>query len=339
MTVTIKDVARVAGLSIATVSKYLNGGHVLDANREAIEQAIQLLGYRVNSVARGLKTRRTMTVGVLIPTIEMVFSTEIIAAIEKRLGQAGFSTLICDSQLSADLEIRKLEVLLEKQVDGIIMMPFSASPVPVQKALDQGVPVVLVDRKVQGLDLDCVLVDNENLAWQATTRLIEAGHSRIGIVLGPQDLYTSNQRFAGYTRACRENNVAVDFNLVRQTDYQLEGGSSAIRALLNWPRRPTALFTTNYETTFAAGLVINEQDLRVPDDLSWIGFDGPYIAQIYRPRLTVALQPVRAIGETAARLILERIAGTTGQPAREIVLPGTFSEGASIGPPPAVLPV
>jgi len=116
--VTIKDVARAAGLSIATVSKYINGGHVLDGNRVAIEQAIDGLGYRVNVVARGLKTRRTTTVGVLIPSIEQIFSTEIIAAVEKQLAEAGFTTIVCDCQLDADLESRKMEILLESRSMG-----------------------------------------------------------------------------------------------------------------------------------------------------------------------------------------------------------------------------
>lgn len=331
--VTIKDVARVAGLSIATVSKYMNGGHVLDDNRVAIEQAITTLGYRVNVVARGLKTRRTMTVGVLIPSIEQIFSTEIIAAIEKQLAKAGFSTIVCDCQLDAELESRKMEILLEKQVDGIIMMPFSGLAEPIQKAIDQGVPVILIDRKVEGVILDTVLVDNENLARQAVSSLIQAGHRRIGIVLGPKDLYTSRKRHTGYLAACHEHGLVVDPDLIRHSDYQIPGGSAAFLALLDLPDSPTAIFTTNYETTFAAGLIINERGLNIPLDLSWIGFDSLSMAQIFKPRLTIVAQPVRQIGETAAQLILERLSGAGGFAceAREVILPGELIAGLSTG--------
>ena len=331
MAVTIKDVARVAGLSIATVSKYMNGGHVLDANREAIEQAISSLGYRVNVIARGLKTRRTMTVGVLIPSIEQIFSTEIIAAVEKQLSEAGFSTIVCDCQLDAELESRKMEILLEKQVDGIIMMPFSGSVEPIQKAIDQGVPVVLIDRKVEGVALDTVLVDNENLACQAVSHLIQAGHRRIGLVLGPEDLYTSRRRFAGYLAACQDHGIPVDPGLIRHSDYQIAGGMEAFVALLDLQDRPTAIFTTNYETTFAAGLVLNERGLDVPQDLSWIGFDSHSMAQIFKPRLTIVAQPVRRIGETAAELILDRLCGPDGLSCavREVILPGQLIAGLS----------
>jgi LacI family transcriptional regulator len=332
--VTIKDVARAAGLSIATVSKYINGGHVLDGNRVAIEQAIDGLGYRVNVVARGLKTRRTTTVGVLIPSIEQIFSTEIIAAVEKQLAEAGFTTIVCDCQLDADLESRKMEILLEKQVDGIIMMPFSGSAEPVQKAIDQGVPVVLIDRKIKNVSLDTILVDNDLLAHQAVSRLIQSGHRRIGIVLGPEDLYTSCKRFDGYAAACRDAGIPIDPSLIRHSDYQIAGGLAAFGALLDQPDRPTAIFTTNYETTFAAGLIINERGLSIPQDLSWIGFDSLSMAQIFKPRLTIVAQPVRHIGETAAKLILERMSGVGGREyeAREVVLPGALIEGFSTGP-------
>jgi LacI family transcriptional regulator len=335
MSTTIKDVARMAGLSIATVSKYLNGGHVLEANRQAIEQAIQRLDYRVNVIARGLKTRRTMTVGILIPSIEQVFSTEIIAAVEKRLAEAGFSTLVCDCQLDEALEEKKLGILLEKQVDGIIMMPFSGSATPLQRAAAQGVPVVLIDRRIEGVRTDCVLVDNTRLAFEATNRLIAAGHRRIGIVLGPKNLYTSRQRLEGYLAACQAHDIAVDLNLIRHSNYQIGGGCDEFRRLLELPVRPSAIFTTNYETTFAAGLVMNELDLAMPGDLSVIGFDGLSIAQIFRPCLTVAVQPVRNIGEAAAELLLDRMIGEPDlPPARERVLQGTLIEGGSVGTPP-----
>lgn len=334
MAVTIKDVARVAGLSIATVSKYMNGGNVLEENRTAIDHAIQILGYRVNVIARGLKTRRTMTVGILIPTIEQVFSTEIIAAVEKRLTEADFTTIVCDCQHNEALEGRKLEILLEKQVDGIIIMPFSGSAVPIQKVLDQDVPVVLIDRKIAGLSLDCVLVDNARLAHDATSMLIDQGHRRIGIICGPSDLYTAQQRFEGYINACRDHDLPVDMNLVRFSDYEVEGGYKHFKELMALPNPPTAIFTTNYETTFAAGLAINELNIQIPEELSLVGFDGLSMARIFKPRLTIVMQPVRQIGETAAQLILDRMTGKPDlPPAREIILRGELIHGDSIASP------
>lgn len=331
MSVTIKDVARVAGLSIATVSKYLNGGNVLAENRTAIDHAIQVLGYRVNVLARGLKTRRTMTIGVLIPSVEQIFSTAIIAAIEKHLTEADFSTIVCDCQQNEALEGRKLETLLEKQVDGIIMMPFSGSAVPIQKAIDQQVPVVLIDRQIAGLTVDCVLVDNIRLAYEATSLLIGQGHRRIGIVCGPREIYTVRQRFEGYVNACRDHDLPIDMNLVRFSDYQVEGGYAEFKALLALPIPPTAIFTTNYETTFAAGLAINELGLAIPADLSLVGFDGLSMARIFKPRLTIVVQPVRQIGETAARLMLDRLTGRLDLPAaREIILRGELVPGDSV---------
>jgi len=139
----------------------------------------------------------------------------------------------------------------------------------------------------------------------------------------------SCKRFDGYAAACRDAGIPIDPSLIRHSDYQIAGGLAAFGALLDQPDRPTAIFTTNYETTFAAGLIINERGLSIPQDLSWIGFDSLSMAQIFKPRLTIVAQPVRHIGETAAKLILERMSGVGGREyeAREVVLPGALIEG------------
>lgn len=344
MAATIKDVARLSGLSIATVSKYINGGHVIDANRVAIEQAIKTLDYRVNTMARGLKTKKTKSIGVLIPTIRMVFCMDIISAIEEELSHEDFSTLICDCQGKPEQEAVKMEFLLEKQVDGIIMMPSSDSPEAARKASLAGIPVVLVDRHFNLMDCDRVLVDNQQLAEDATSELLLSGHRRIGIICGPEEIFTTIQRLNGYYRAFKKHGLEAYTDYISFSDYSLEGGFKALNSLMKLPDPPTAVLATNYETTVGAVMAINRTGLRIPEDLSFVGFDSLDVATLVTPALTMAIQPVQEIGEQAARLLLRRLASKNNvkkselrqthsetQPtSEEIILSGKINRGASI---------
>ncbi|NLW12367.1 MAG: LacI family transcriptional regulator [Clostridiaceae bacterium] len=344
MAATIKDVARLAGLSIATVSKYINGGHVIDANSAAIEQAIKTLDYRVNTMARGLKTKKTKSIGVLIPSVRMVFCMDIISAIEDELSRENFSTMICDCQGRPEQEAVKIEFLLEKQVDGIIMMPSSNSSEAARRAALAGIPVVLVDRRFNTMECDRVLVDNRQLAEDATTELLQAGHRRIGIICGPEDIYTTVQRLNGYYQAYEKLGLEAYNDCISFSDYSLEGGYKALDSLMELPEPPTAVLATNYETTIGSVMAINRSGLKIPEDLSFVGFDSLDMSTLVTPALTMAIQPVQEIGEQAARLMLRRLdpqdknkKSESGQThsdnkykGEEIILTGKLNRGASI---------
>jgi DNA-binding LacI/PurR family transcriptional regulator len=345
MAATIKDVARMANLSIATVSKYINGGHVIDANRVAIEEAIRQLDYRVNTMARGLKTRRTKSIGVLIPSVRMIFCMDMISAIEDELSREDFSTLICDCQGRPEQEERKMAFLLEKQVDGVIMMPSSSSSVAARMALAAGIPLILVDRPLPDIAADSVLVDNMTLAKAATTELLRAGHQRIGVICGPEDIYTTKQRLSGYYEAYETDNTQVASDCISFSDYSLEGGYKSLEKLMSLTEPPTAVLATNYETTIGAIMAINRAGLRIPGDLSFVGFDGLDMSTLIKPELTMALQPVQQIGEQAAKLLLGRLTANNKSdsgkssiygsdadmpPKREIMLAGKLTQGSSI---------
>ncbi|MEO8409618.1 MAG: LacI family DNA-binding transcriptional regulator [Propionivibrio sp.] len=309
--VTIKDVARQTGLSIATISKYLNGGNVLERNRQAIAVSIGELGFRVNEIARGLKTSRTMTVGVLIPDLENVFCTSIVAHIENVLQQSGYGTIVCDYREDPDLERAKLEFLANKLVDGFIYMPLGKQDGDVDRYVAQlianDLPVILIDRPLAGTGCDTVLVDNLNASYNAVEHLIVRGHRRIGIIAGPTGIYTAQERLKGYRRVHEDFALAIEADLILEGDYSIESGYRLMTDFLDRPARPTAVYITNYEMTLGAMMALNEGRVVVPDDISIIGFDNLQLARIIKPALAIVVQPIQAIGETAAGLLLKRM--------------------------------
>lgn len=312
MAATIKDVAKYTGLSIATISKYINGGNVLNENKRLIEEAIQALGFKVNEIARGLKTNKTMTVGVLIPNLENLFSMSIISNIENVLLQNGYSTIICDYKEDIGLEKEKLDFLVNKMIDGVIVMPFGNEGELVGKVIEKNIPVVLIDRTIKDINCDVVLVDNLNASYNAVEQLITRGHKRIGIICGPQDISTAQERLKGYIRVHEDYNMEVDGNLIKFGDYQLQSGHMLLNELLNVNPLPTAVFVTNYEMTLGAIIAINERNVKIPEELSFIGFDNLQVAQVVKPALSIVVQPMQQIGETAANIMVKRLKGDMG---------------------------
>lgn len=280
---------------------------MLERNRETIAQAISDLGFHVNEIARGLKTSRTMTVGVLIPDLENVFCTSIVAHIENMLQRAGYSSLICDYREDVALEREKLEFLAKKSVDGFIYMPLGNQEDIVARLLERSLPVILIDRPLPGLACDTVLVDNLNAAYGAIEHLINHGHRRIGIIAGPPGIYTAQERLKGYRRVHEDFDLPIADDLILEGDYSLESGYRLMGQLLQRADPPTAVFVTNYEMTLGAIMALNESPIRVPDELSIIGFDNQQLARIVKPALTIVVQPIQAIGETAATLLMKRL--------------------------------
>ncbi len=306
---TMKDVARKSGLSIATISKYINGGNVLQENRVVIDKAIKELGFEVNEIARGLKTNKTMTIGLLIPSLENIFFTSIVSNIESILIKNGYSTIICDYKEDKNLEKQKLDFLVKKMVDGIITMPMGCDLEVINSVINRNIPIVLIDRALKGVECDTVLVDNLNASYNAVEQLIMLGHKRIGIICGPEDIYTAQERLKGYERVHEDYDMTIDSELIKKGDYQVESGYRLLLELINMEEPPTAVLVTNYEMTLGAVMAINESDIKVPDDISIIGFDNLQLAKVVKPPLSIVIQPVKQIGEVAANTILRRLKG------------------------------
>lgn len=306
---TMKDVAKYTSLSIATISKYINGGNVLDENKIKIHEAINVLDFKVNVMARGLKTNKSMTVGILIPSFVITFCMEIISNIESILFKYGYSTLICDYRDDKKIEKLKLEFLIEKSVDGLILMPSGDDEEMLKSVNKKNIPVVLIDRAFKKVICDTVLVDNMNAAYDVVEQFITMGHRRIAIITGPQNIYTASERLKGYSRVHEDYSIPIDENLIKYGDYKIDSGYVFLKKLLEMDNPPTAVFVTNYEMTLGAIMAINKMNIIIPDQLSIIGFDSLDLTKIVKPSLSLVFQPLKEIGETAGEIIIKRIKG------------------------------
>ncbi|KAA8500790.1 LacI family transcriptional regulator [Mediterraneibacter catenae] len=307
MGATMKDIAKRTGLGLATISSYLNGGNVREKNRIKIEEAIRELHFEVNEVARGLKTNRTKTIGIVIPELNNIFFAEIITEAEDILRSHGYATMICDCRSDTEREKEAVDFLYHRRVDGLIVMPTGTSDPGFQKFIRAGKPIVMIDRKMKDVCCDCILVDNEGAAEDAVNRLVRAGHRKIGMIAGPEDVYTARERQRGYEKALRENNAVYEEGLMARGNYTIAGGAKAMRQL--WENNPdmTAVFISNYEMTVGAMMEINDLGIRVPDELSVIGFDNVDFAKASVPRLSIVTQPTAQIAQEAADTLIEKL--------------------------------
>lgn len=309
MGATMKDIAKRTGLGLATISSYLNGGNVREKNRIKIEEAIEELHFEVNEVARGLKTNRTKTIGIVIPELNNIFFAEIITGAEDILRSHGYATMICDCRSDIEREKEAVEFLYHRRVDGLIVMPTGTSDCGFRKFIRAGKPVVMIDRKMRDISCDCILVDNEGAAEDAVNRLINAGHRKIGLIAGPEDVYTARERQRGYQKAMHDNGIPICDNMTVRGNYTIAGGAAAMRTLRESNPDMTAVFISNYEMTVGAMMEINDLGIHVPDELSVIGFDNIEFAKAYAPRLSIVTQPTARIAEEAANILIERLQG------------------------------
>lgn len=304
---TIKDVSRVSGISIGTVSRYLNGHRVKKKNEKKIQDAIRQLDYKVNQMARGLKTNKTYTIGVLVPSITDIFSNQVIEGMEEILDHENYSLIVCNARYALKTEKEKLQFLKEKRVDGIVMMPVSDEHEHVKEIVEEGIPLILIDRLLNGVKCDAVVCDNVNGSYKAMEELIAFGHRRIGIIAGPTNVYTARERLKGYKRALTDYDILIDDNLIEYAEYRKGSGMDAYEKLLHMENRPTAIFATNYETTMTGVKYFTENGISIGEDISFFGYDNSDVFQMLTPTIATVVQPMGEIGEKAARLLLKRI--------------------------------
>lgn len=307
MAATMKDIARRTGLGLATISSYFNGGNVREKNRIKIEEAIEELHYEVNEVARGLKTNATRTIGVVIPELNNTFCAEIITGMEDVLRSHGYATIVCDCRTDKKLEREAVEFLIRRRVDGIINMPVDEEGNHLKRFQKMGKPIVLIDRKIQGIDCDSVLVDNKKAAEDAVRYFIGRGHRNIGIIGGPEEVFTAQERMAGYYKALESAGIPVRESLIWHGDYTIQGGVRGLEELVQNNPEMTAVFVTNYEMTMGAMIGVNELGIRIPEQLSMIGFDNLQFARACNPKLTIVAQPTDGIAREVAKVMLNHL--------------------------------
>ena len=312
---TIKDVARMAGVSIATVSKYINGGNVREENLDAIRHAIEVLDYRVNPFARSLKTQRSKSIGVLLPDITAPFFGNVLTALDKVLRENGYHSLISCYSSNHGLERDNLSFLLSAGIDGLI---YAAEDLSLDEFYEltatRKIPVVQLDRTLQGLDADAVLVNNAEASYAAVSHLIEKGHRRVAMISGPKSVFSAKERQIGYLRALSDRGVLYDDQLVISQQNDFATGYLGFESLMQLADKPTAVFTTNHNITMGFLTAAREQGLRIPEDVDIFGFDCVEICSMLRPPIPVIHQPETEIGALAANYLIQRLDGYTGEP-------------------------
>ncbi len=316
MSVTIKDLAKETGLANATISAYLNGVPVREYNRVKIEKAIKKLGYIRNDYARGLKTHRSGTVGVLIPELSNVFSTTIITEMEEYLREKGYGIIVCDCKTDLRREEESLRFLLSKMVDGLIIMPVSTDKKAFSIAVENNIPVVVIDRKTNSDEVSHVVIDNREISRKATEKLIEKGCERIALITGNTEVYTAGERKEGYEEAMRAAGL-YDEKAVRDGKLSVEGGYAATKSILNEIPDTDAIFVTNYEMTIGSIIALNEEGRKIGKDIEFTGFDKVEITKAFVPEMRTVNQPLPEIGKVAAETLIDMIGG--GKP-RDIIL-------------------
>lgn len=329
MAATIKDIAKKTGLGLATISSYLNGGNVREENRIKIEKAIKELHFEVNEIARGLKTNKTKTIGVVIPELSNIFCTEIITIIEDILRNHGYAAIVCDCRTDSKLEKEAVKFLYKKRVDGIINMPVTADGSHLKSFVEKGKPIVLIDRKLNNIQSDCVLVDNILAVKNAIEVLVKNGHEKIGMIAGPQDIFTAQERLLGYRLGLMEAGLIPEERLIAYGDYTIKSGVEQLKELVQNNPDMTAVVVSNGEMTVGALIGINELEISIPEKLSVIGYDNIEFAKAVNPNLTIVTQPTKEIAEHAARIMLERLEGSKN-PAETVKLPTEIVHGSSI---------
>lgn len=330
---TYKDLQRVTGLSLATISKYYNGGTVRPQNRAAIEQAASELGFQINDFARSLRRGSSRTVGVLLPALDNAFHLAIIAGVERLLRAEGMSVIVCSSLAYDGPAGSAVDLLRSKMVDGIVAVPSAGDIDALARAESAGLPVVTVDRTFAGLQTDHTELDNLAAGAMAAHHLADHRHTRIGLVGGDDSVPSIRLRAEGFTEALRSRGIDVRAEWLSRGEPTVAAGRRAVQALLARGDRPTALFSANYELTVGALIALNESGLRIPIDISVVGFDVEEIARVTAPRLTTVVQPMASIAEHAARKLLERMSAPAPVERSRVLIAPELLIGGSVTPP------
>jgi LacI family transcriptional regulator len=316
----MSDVARLAGVGTMTVSRFLSGsGGVTEETARRVQTAVEQLQYRPNELARAFRGQRTKSIGLIIPYLYDSFFANCAHAVTAVAREHGYSVIITTSNEDPDLEFAEAERMLQRHIDGLVLIPSSFRQTRLTRSFFGKTPVVTFDRPVSDQQFDTVLVQNTAGAKKITEHLIEHGHKRIAFMGLSRDLFTINARFQGYRRAMQDAAFEVE------TFFGCSSREETHRWLserLEAARRPTAVFTSNtLATRYVLGSLAS-MGMKIPADLALVGFDDFELAELTSPSLTVVRQPAKEMGRVAADLLIDRIVrGELPQTGSRIVLP------------------
>jgi LacI family transcriptional regulator len=312
-TITLGDVAREAGVSPSTVSRILNGTAVVaPSKRAAVEAVIEKLGYQPNVLARGLALGQSMSIGVLMQEISSPYYAEVLIGIEKGLAGTDYHPIVVSGHWRAEAESEALDVLLARRVDAIVVMDGRLEHKRLLRTA-QSTPTVVVARMIDGLESQCLRVDNVHGSALGTQHLIDLGHKRIAHIAGPVDNHDAVDRLEGYKQALKAARIKFDPDLVSEGDFTERSGLMAMESLLSRTSNFSALFCANDQMAFGARLALYRRGIRVPDDVSLVGFDDIPGSSYCTPPLTTVRQPSQEVGLAAAAAVLDLMLGRTAK--------------------------
>lgn len=318
--VTIHDIAREAGVSASTVSRVLTGNApVAEQKRDAVQAAVKKLRYRPNASAQGLVSGRTGAVGVLTQSIASPFYGEILLGIERGLADSEYLAVVASGNWRTEDELSALNLLSGRRVDGLIVLP-GVIPDQHLRQVAEDLPLIVIGRFVAGMERRCLRIDDLQAACDATQYLIGLGHQRIVHIAGPSTHQDAVDRRAGYTRALDQAGLQADEQLIVMGDYTEQSGLLAIQSLLRRAVLFSAIFAANDQMAYGARLALYRNGIRVPDDVSLVGFDDQPSSAYTAPPLTTVRQPTLEIGRAAAQAVLCALNG------QEVVLPKLTTE-------------
>jgi LacI family transcriptional regulator len=328
---TIYDVARRAGVSITTVSHVLNGTrYVTDETKVRVLQAVEEFNYRPSSLARALVLQETRTIALIVPDNINPFFAELARGVESISFTAGYNAILCNSDHDIKKERAYLDMLISKRVDGVIYITADTHADQLQSLIASKMPLVTFDRDYEGID--AILLDNLDGGCTAARHLIDLGHRRVACIGGPDTGTRSGDRVRGYQQALLECGIAVEPELLAIGDWSFQSGMDAARQFLALSAPPTAIFACNDVMATGAMSYLQRTGVRVPEDVSVIGFDNIALAGFTSPPLTTVALPILQLGQQLAQILLDRLNGQLPQPAQRIMLRGELLVRGSTAP-------
>jgi LacI family repressor for deo operon, udp, cdd, tsx, nupC, and nupG len=332
MGVSIKDIAKAAGVSHSTVSRALADSSLVAAEtKQRIHLLAKEMGYSPSAIARGLVTKRTHTVGLVVTTIADPFVSGVVRGLEETASDNGYSVILCDSNAEPQREITAVRTLREKRVDGIIVTASRVGNLYLPMLEEVEVPIVLINNQREGRYVYSVATDNVHGGEMATSHLLELGHKRIGYIAGPKGAISSLDRLEGYKRALQVHNIEFTDSLVSSGNGCPDGGEKGMRQLLAPPLPPTAVFCYNDMTAVGAMAEAKQTGFRVPQDISVVGFDDIAFAAYLDPPLTTVAQRKYEMGQMAMGMLLDILAREDA--VSDITLRGRLVVRGSSGEP------
>ena len=326
------DIAKRAGVAPITVSRVINNsGYVSQSTRERVEAAVKELGYVPNTIARGLRSKRTHTLALIVTDITNPYFTSMARGVEDVAGASNYTVIYCNTDESETKEEKYANMLAQRQVDGVLLVPSCGNATTIKFLESNGIDVVVLDRRISGVRSDIVCSDSENGANRLVKLLIGLGHKRIAIIAGQKDVSTSFDRVAGYQQALTEAGL-IKNELIYYGAFNEQSGYELTNQAMMQSPKPTAIFGANNFIAIGIIKALHDLKLDVPKDVSVVGFDDLPESMFMKPFLTVARQRAYEMGRLATELLLKRISGELPEEHREIILPVEVVVRESSGP-------